>query len=396
MTDPQGGSPPSQGFVFPPFAPPVFRQGTPPAEAPPPLPPVEPTAGYELEVPVPAHDVFPPEGVDDDEEPEAPTALAAPRGGVGAKPGEAAGEPHAEGPAAASADAGAGEGGDEELPWLELPAPPRVHAVDEPAATAVEEVQPPPLPDWMSWNPPAPAAEEPVAEDENVVRAGDIVVVEEPAAEDEAGGDDAAWDADIPELPAREPAAAWDDAVAESQEPAMWDGALPEAPGGELAEEAPAGYFASAVDAPSGDEAEEDAFPTSVNSQITDEVSEDAFPSTVNPQITDAVAEDAYPTAVNPQITDDVTESLAPAVVIPEPTDEAAEDAFPTAVNSQVTDAVASGGRLDDVADRLEAAARALREDPDAFLRGRAGDPLHLLLAGFVLGYRQGRETGNG
>jgi hypothetical protein len=36
-----------------------------------------------------------------------------------------------------------------------------------------------------------------------------------------------------------------------------------------------------------------------------------------------------------------------------------------------------------------------LRADPDGFLRGGAGDPLHLLLAGFVLGYRQGRETGN-
>ena len=48
------------------------------------------------------------------------------------------------------------------------------------------------------------------------------------------------------------------------------------------------------------------------------------------------------------------------------------------------------------VADRLEAAARALRERPAAFLAGGGDDPLELLLAGFALGYLQGNREGNG
>lgn len=43
--------------------------------------------------------------------------------------------------------------------------------------------------------------------------------------------------------------------------------------------------------------------------------------------------------------------------------------------------------RFAEVAERLEGIARALREDPDGFLAGDAGDPLGLLVTGFVLGY---------
>ncbi|HEX2202537.1 MAG TPA: hypothetical protein VHG91_04545, partial [Longimicrobium sp.] len=44
-----------------------------------------------------------------------------------------------------------------------------------------------------------------------------------------------------------------------------------------------------------------------------------------------------------------------------------------------------------EVAERLETIARALRDDPARFLSGGAdaGDPLGLLVTGFVLGYTQ-------
>ncbi len=42
---------------------------------------------------------------------------------------------------------------------------------------------------------------------------------------------------------------------------------------------------------------------------------------------------------------------------------------------------------LMEVVERLESIARSLREDPDGFLAGNAGDPLGLLVTGFVLGY---------
>jgi hypothetical protein len=45
-----------------------------------------------------------------------------------------------------------------------------------------------------------------------------------------------------------------------------------------------------------------------------------------------------------------------------------------------------------EVADRLEAIARALRDDPAAFLAGGSGDALGLLVTGFVIGYRQARR----
>jgi hypothetical protein len=48
----------------------------------------------------------------------------------------------------------------------------------------------------------------------------------------------------------------------------------------------------------------------------------------------------------------------------------------------------AGGGRFADVAERLEEIARTLRERSDELLGGNASDPLALLLAGYVMGYR--------
>ncbi len=55
----------------------------------------------------------------------------------------------------------------------------------------------------------------------------------------------------------------------------------------------------------------------------------------------------------------------------------------------------AVSGAFAEVADRLEGIARALRERPGEVLAGGADrDPLELLVAGFVLGYAQGRGRG--
>jgi hypothetical protein len=48
-----------------------------------------------------------------------------------------------------------------------------------------------------------------------------------------------------------------------------------------------------------------------------------------------------------------------------------------------------SNGHFGEVAARLERIARALREQPEAFMAGGSGDPLDLLVTGFVLGYTQ-------
>ena len=54
--------------------------------------------------------------------------------------------------------------------------------------------------------------------------------------------------------------------------------------------------------------------------------------------------------------------------------------------------ATAPAAEYGEVADRLETIARALRDDPAAFLAGGSGDALGLLVTGFVLGYGHGRR----
>lgn len=130
MSEQPGGSTPN-AFVFPPFAPPVFRAPAPPAPAalapaaPVAVPPEEPTEDFGMEVPLPAHDVgdpddLPQQGFDAEEADSQPWETPAP-------------------PAA------------EDLPWLEMPADgPRVHPA---------EVAAPAEPSWESIL--APADDEP-------------------------------------------------------------------------------------------------------------------------------------------------------------------------------------------------------------------------------------------
>jgi len=75
----------------------------------------------------------------------------------------------------------------------------------------------------------------------------------------------------------------------------------------------------------------------------------------------------------------------------PEALSEPTPAAQPAAAHADVSGAFA------DVADRLQAIVDALRSDPAAFLAGAqgGGDPLGLLVAGFVLGYRARQGGGS-
>ncbi|HEX8360743.1 MAG TPA: hypothetical protein VF613_11560 [Longimicrobium sp.] len=125
MSAHSGDSTPN-AFVFPPFAPPVFRAPAPPpaapASAPPEEQPEEPAAyDFAMEVPLPAHDLgdpddLPQQGFDADEAGSQPWETSAPPAG-------------------------------EDLPWLEMPAEgPRVHTSE----TAADDETP-------GWTPDAPA-----------------------------------------------------------------------------------------------------------------------------------------------------------------------------------------------------------------------------------------------
>jgi hypothetical protein len=149
MSAQPGGSTPN-AFVFPPFAPPVFRAPAPPAPAaaappedPPAAPPEEPAADdFGMEVPLPAHDIGDPDDL--------------PQRGFDAE--EADAQPW-ETPAPPAS---------EDLPWLEMPAEgPRVHtseteADDETPAWAAPE---PPIAE-STWNSILAPADEPEPEPE--------------------------------------------------------------------------------------------------------------------------------------------------------------------------------------------------------------------------------------
>ena len=70
---------------------------------------------------------------------------------------------------------------------------------------------------------------------------------------------------------------------------------------------------------------------------------------------------------------------------------EAADTAFEDAPATSLIAASDAAG-YGEVADRLEAIARALRDGPGSFLAGGSGDALGLLVTGFVLGYGHGRR----
>ncbi|HEU0013902.1 MAG TPA: hypothetical protein VFQ45_09475 [Longimicrobium sp.] len=119
MTAPDGDS--LDGFVFPPFIPRAAQPPQPPAEAPAPPSAAPPSASEPEPQPMPWDAA------------DAPAAAGAPE------------------PAAAVAEEPQGEddGGGDDLPWLEPPAPPTATA-EPPAPAPAAEVGS--LPEWMTWD----------------------------------------------------------------------------------------------------------------------------------------------------------------------------------------------------------------------------------------------------
>lgn len=333
------------GFVFPPFIPPAAAAR--PADAPAPAPP-------------------PP--VASDEPPAAPQTAAS---GRMTMPWDVE-TPIVSGPAADAPAPAADEAEEEDLPWLERPAP-REPVAEAPAAPAAEAApaQDEAFPDWLAWDDRATdeartetEAVAPVEGLQDFAPVDDLVgfVAPQPAVE---------W-AEATPLPAPAPAEAASDAADSS----AWTLDAPEA-----AEPPVVGDAAPEVTFAAPDAAAE---------------AEPAFDVTLDDgALTFAPAGAADETAVEPEAAAEPVAAAAdahPFVADAEAVLSAEPDPFTASAVHEAETAVPGDGTethgiFADVAARLEDIARTLRERPDDLLTGTASDPLALLVAGYVMGY---------
>ncbi|HEX9937888.1 MAG TPA: hypothetical protein VGB15_12230 [Longimicrobium sp.] len=290
---------------------------------------------------------------------------------------------------------------DEDLPWLEVPTP------RAPEGTAQgQEIRADDTPNFMDWIrtddqlPPVAETEDADDADDGAPPIEDFVADAQPwAPEVENAADN--W---VPEQPA-EP---WK-AEADSGQEEPWK--APDTAGEEpwqAPHDAPADDWAAPADAPAGHPWEAPATP--------DEPTWDA-PADVDvpePELYDLPDVPAAPwTAAEAPLFEAPGAGAEPEPAWELPADAAASPAAEstgawTAPEGQLEptpagQAAASAPHADvsgafaQVADRLQAIAGALRSDPAAFLAGAqgGGDPLALLVTGFVLGYQAG-QGGNG
>jgi hypothetical protein len=312
------------GFVFPPFIPPAATR---PVDPPAPQASVsdQPSASAEPQSTAPARPTMP----WDVETPIVREVADAP--------------PHAAAPAEAD------EAEDEDLPWLERPAP-RV-ADEQPAAPAQESVAAPAadFPDWMAWD--DRDTDEARADAEGVAA---VEGLEDFVPVDELGTHFS---------PA--PAVDWTEAEPVADAAAGIDAVGIDAADAPVTED-PADSAAWSFDAPEGAEP-----PLPFESVGSSALTFDEPPA----------AEEPAAMALEPE----TFGSEEPAVVAGDP------DPFTAASVAEAEQAApvsAGGGPFADVASQLEEIARTLRERPDELLGGNASDPLALLVAGYVMGYR--------
>jgi hypothetical protein len=361
--------------------------------------------------------------------PQPPAAEALPAAPQTAAPGRATMPWDVETPIvsepAAQPQAATGRAEDEDLPWLERPAP-REAAAEAPPAEAPAQDEA--FPDWLAWDD----------------RATDDARPELDAVAPVEGLQDFAPVEDIGFV-APTPAAEWQEAAptaatdpsADELEPSDWLLGAPEAaeppavaePAAEVTFASPA---AAAAAEPAFDVTMEDdtlTFASAAPARVDHEpVAADDEPAAIaeSPSVAFAdepaaavaespfVAFDDEPAAAiaEPESLDeewqaaDVEPAAAPADAHPFVADtEAVLSAEPdpfTAAALDEAEAVApvepaavappfagpaAGGVFADVAARLEDIARTLRERPDDLLSGTASDPLALLVAGYVMGY---------
>jgi hypothetical protein len=358
----QPGEPTPNAFVFPPFAPPAFRpaaESPAPAEAPPAA--RDEPVDFGIEVPLPAHDLG------DADDGQAPAAPLFDGGDDAAMPWDAA--PVEDAPAPPASDHapfvndtppvfadGASDGGpfaSDAVPFAE----PDMDPFIEPDVAPFDETDPLAFAESEAVEAEAPSAEPaPAADDLPWLELPNGAPRAQHAAEEPATGevlpDWMAWG--LNGEPAPEPAgpstAEFDigdlapDAPAEA--PYAEDAAPP-------ADEMP-WLDTSAIhtpDEPAAFEAPAQAAPAPYDEPL--------------PEYASTLGDDAAPYADAP-----------PAFAAPSDPRPAAAPVLPD-------------GAFAEVAGRLEGIARALRDDPGAFLAGAGSDPLGLLVTGFVLGYGQ-------
>ncbi|HEU0302040.1 MAG TPA: hypothetical protein VFR37_21470 [Longimicrobium sp.] len=242
-------------------------------------------------------------------------------------------------PPLAAAPAEADEAEDEDLPWLERPVPRDTEeapaaAAQEPAAAQANDG----FPDWMAW--------------------------------DDRDADEARSDAEgLPAVEGLEDFVPVDDLGSHfSPAPAVdWTEAEPVA-------DAAAGI--DAADAPVTED------PADSSAWSLDAAEGDEPPLLFESGDASALALDEPAALAEPG-------PSAAEETEPEPLEWEPAAALAQAVPANGEHGPAStGGPFEEVAARLEDIARTLRERPDALLGGDASDPLALLVAGYVMGYR--------
>jgi hypothetical protein len=387
------------GFVFPPFIPAAAAR-----PASPPAPAAQPPAAAE-------------------EPPAAPQTAA---------PGRATMPWDVETPIvsepAAQPQAAAGQAEDEDLPWLERPAPREAAAEAPPAEAPAAPAQDEAFPDWLAWDD--------RAADDARPELDAVAPVE--GLQDFAPVEDIGFLAPTPAAEWQEAAPAAADHAADALEPSDWLLGAPEAaepptvvePAAEVTFASPA---AAAAAEPAFDVTVEDdaltfaaAAPGGFDNEAVAAADEEPAAIAESPfaafddEPAAAVAESPFvafddepgAAVAEPELLDeewqaaDVEPAAAPADTHPFVADteavlSAEPDPFTAAALDEVeavapveADAVAApfaetaaGGVFTDVAARLEDIARTLRERPDDLLSGTASDPLALLVAGYVMGY---------
>jgi hypothetical protein len=268
----------------------------------------------------------------------------------------------------------------EDLPWLEVPTP-----REEPAAVAapVDDA----FPDWMAWDQRDESAAEADARDAVAPVAG----LEELLTMDD--------------LNSPPPTVQWTDVEPEPSAAPVTDFAFDEEPSAappSFAEPFPDFAFdeAPAAAAPVSSAEEPWAVDTadSVDPVDTPPAVAEAFPTWDEAPAAEGASADSVDEAAAPAVAESASAAEPPpfvadeeAVMAAEPQPSAADDAAPAPTAAAEAEAMAApasaGSPFEDVAGRLEAIARTLRERPDELLAGASSDPLALLVTGYVMGY---------
>lgn len=371
------------GFVFPPFIPPAAaaRQADPPAPAPAPPAPSD----------------------------ESPAAAQTAAPGRMTMPWDVE-TPIVSSPADAPSSAPAtDEAEEEDLPWLERPAPrePVAEAppapAAEPAASGTDEA----FPDWLAWDDrdtdDARSESQGVAPVEGLQDFAPVddlggFVAPEPAAD---------WAAAAPPAPAVEEsisdvvdASDWSLDPVDAAGPPVLTGAAPEVvDSSDWSLDAPEAAEPPVV----ADAAPEVTFETSAAdiAEATFDVTledgaitfapaaeaDDTGPEPLTEDAEPATAADAHPFVADAEAVLSAEPDPFTAAAVHEAEAEAPVESAPPTSPAGTT----ANGVFDEVAVRLEDIARTLRERPDELLSDAASDPLALLVAGYVMGYNARR-----